>query len=149
MTAARRWRLADETGPSTWEMPGLDVDIRQVARELRRHFRTGHPEPFGDCGISLRLYNTQQVCCGSVIVTQAPWDDGTEWIHASIAHEHRMPAYEELAALKAGVYGPGRYAFQVFAAEDRHVNIHERALHLWGRADGRSPLPDFGVLGTI
>lgn len=149
MTTARRWRLDEETGPSTWEMPGLDVDIRAAVRELRRHFAHGRPEPFGPCGISVRLYSTARVCCGSVIVTQAPWDDGTEWIHASIAHEHRMPTYDELAALKAGVYGPQRFAFQVFAAEDRHISIHDRALHLWGRADGASPLPDFGALGTI
>jgi hypothetical protein len=145
----RRMTLADEHRAAIWEVPGLDVDIRQLHRALARIGRTGKPAAFGECGISIRLYSTSQVCCGSVIVSQAPWDNGVEWIHASVSHETRMPTYGDLDALKAGVYGPHRYAFQVFAPADRHVNIHARALHLWGRADGKSPLPDFGVMGTI
>lgn len=85
---------------------------------------------------------------GSVIVSQFEWK-GVEWIHASIAHRDRMPDYDELVTLHRAVFGEGRYAFQVFAPTEKHVSIHDYALHLWGRADGKSPLPDFAVLGTI
>ena len=43
---------------------------------------------------------------------------------------------------------PG-YAYQVFAPPESHVNIHGNALHLWGRADGKPILPEFGDMGTI
>ena len=46
------------------------------------------------------------------------------------------------------VFAPG-FAYQVFAPPTRHVNIHEHALHLWGRVDGKSITPDFGAFGTI
>lgn len=129
----------------------LAVDPALLARALRKLSpkKIDRPEPFGDCGLMVSLYNSASVRDGSVIVTQAPWDDGIEWLHASIARQHRMPTYDELAALKAGVFGPERYAFQVFAPADRHISIHAHALHLFGRADGKSPLPDFGVMGTI
>lgn len=86
---------------------------------------------------------------GSIIVSQAPHDDGLEWIHASIAFEHRDPTYRELTLLHAGVFGRKRWSYQCFVPDDRHVNIHEHALHLWGRADGQPSLPDFGINGTI
>ena len=53
-----------------------------------------------------------------------------------------------LADLHAAVFGAG-YAYQVFAPPSEHVNIHEFALHLWGRLDGRSALPEFGAGGSI
>jgi hypothetical protein len=37
----------------------------------------------------------------------------------------------------------------MFAPPAEHVNIHERALHLWGRVDGSPVMPNFGVYGTI
>jgi hypothetical protein len=37
----------------------------------------------------------------------------------------------------------------VFAPPSEHVNIHDHALHLWGRLDGARVLPDFGRFGTI
>lgn len=87
---------------------------------------------------------------GSVIVTQSDHDDGVEWIHASIAFADRDPTYEELTVLHRGVFGRRRWAYQVFAPTARHVNIHEHALHLWGRADGTPVLPDFGAaFGSI
>jgi hypothetical protein len=46
------------------------------------------------------------------------------------------------------VFGHG-WSYQVFAPPSQHVNIHEHALHLWGRVDGTNVLPSFGVLGTI
>lgn len=79
---------------------------------------------------------------GSVIVTNAPQDDGHDWVHASVAWRDRMPTYADLKWLHAAVFGDG-WAYQVFAPPSDHVNIHEYALHLWGRADGLPALPDF------
>jgi hypothetical protein len=74
-------------------------------------------------------------CGGSVIVNQDE-RDGAEWIHASIAWTDRMPTYEELVMLKAGVFGDRREAYQVFPPASRHVNIHAHALHLGGGRTG-------------
>jgi hypothetical protein len=78
----------------------------------------------------------------SVIVTCAEALDGNEWVHASIAHRDRMPSYADLKLLHAAVFEDG-WAYQVFAPPGDHVNIHEYALHLFGRLDGRPALPDF------
>lgn len=77
----------------------------------------------------------------SVIVTAAD-HDGLYWVHASIAHVDRMPSYEDLKLLHRAVFGSG-WAYQVFAPPSDHVNIHEFALHLFGRLDGAAALPDF------
>ena len=137
----------DETGPFTYEAEGLDVDIPLLLKALHR-LGPGLPSAHGPCGVGIRLYASSAVCNGSVIVSQAE-HDGAEWIHASIARETFMPTYADLVILKQGAFGPGRYAYQVFPPASHHVNIHERALHLWGRADGKPALPEFGKDGTI
>lgn len=145
----RRITLADEDWPAVREVAGLDVDIPAMARCLRSLAPSvGQPERAGPSAVCVRLYNSKRVCCGSVLASQADWD-GVEWIHASIARENHMPVYTDLACLHEAVFGPDRYAFQVFAPRSAHVNIHAHALHLWGRADGVSPLPEFGKWGTI
>lgn len=78
----------------------------------------------------------------SVIVTCCDQDDGNEWVHASIAHRDRVPSYADLKLLHAAVFDGG-WAYQVFAPPSDHVNIHENALHLFGRLDGKPSLPDF------
>jgi hypothetical protein len=79
---------------------------------------------------------------GSIIVSVAPHADGVEWVHASIAWQTYMPTYADLSRMHAAVYGAG-WAYQVFAPRSSHVNLHEFALHLWGRLDGAAALPDF------
>lgn len=84
----------------------------------------------------------------SVFISAAEFD-GATWVHASIAHhDETMPTYEELVLLHRAVFAGG-YAYQVFAPPSSHVNIHEYALHLWGRADGAPVLPEFGAGGSI
>jgi hypothetical protein len=148
-TAVRgaKFTRADERGPAVAAVEGLAVDIPRLVNALHRH-RPGPPKAFGPCGIGIRLYDSSAVCTGSVIVSQAD-HDGDEWIHASIARERHMPTYDDLVALKRGVFGPDRYAYQVFPPADQHVSIHDRALHLWGRADGKPATPEFGAMGTI
>jgi hypothetical protein len=85
-----------------------------------------------------------------VIVTAFELDD-TEWIHASMTRDNRVPTYEDLCRLHRAVWGEHGYAYQGFYPPATHVNLHEHALHLWGRADGKPVLPDFGAAfgGTI
>lgn len=88
-----------------------------------------------------------------IIVTLGPAADdddftGGDWLHASISVTHRMPTYDELVMLHKAIW-PNGYGYQVFAPPSQHVNIHEYALHLWGRLDGYPCLPEFGAEGTI
>lgn len=96
---------------------------------------------FGPSGLTLTV--TAGGRRGSVVVTQADRDDGEEWLHASVAWADSVPTYEDLTTLHRAVFGRRRWAYQVFAPETEHVNIHEHALHLFGRADGAPALPDF------
>jgi hypothetical protein len=57
---------------------------------------------------------------------------------------NRIPLYVELTEMHRAVMRE-RWAYQVFAPPAEHANIHERALHLWGRLDGANVLPTFGV----
>jgi hypothetical protein len=81
---------------------------------------------------------------GSVIVTAAT-HDGREWTHASIAWKDRMPTYEDVKSLYQAVFAGG-YAYMVFPPPEEHVNIHNYALHLWGRQDGQPALPRFAAI---
>ena len=105
------------------------------------------PRPYGPDGWHMRSIDLIERA--SVVVTAADHDDGAWWVHASIARES-MPTYEDLKRLHRAAYGDG-WAMQVFVPSDEHVDIHEFALHLWGRLDGKRPacLPDFGYLGSI
>ena len=100
------------------------------------------PRPYGPDGWHMRSVDLIQRA--SVIVTAADHDDGTWWLHASIARGDRMPTYQDLVRLHRAAFGDG-YAFQAFVPRDEHVNIHEYALHLLGRLDGKRPacIPDF------
>jgi len=102
--------------------------------------------PFGAAGLVWKLHRDEGDR-GSMIVTQAEYPDGSEWLHASLAWADRDPTYRELAAMKAVVFGRRRPAYMVLPPESEHVNIHEHALHLYGRADGVPQLPDFTMGG--
>ena len=85
----------------------------------------------------------------SVIVSAGIYTDGSTWLHASIAgFGTDLPDWDDLTRLHAAVW-PDGHAYQCFVPRDEHVNLHPSALHLWGRADGRPLLPDFGAWGTI
>jgi hypothetical protein len=103
------------------------------------------PQHFGPDGWFL----VQLDGSGSVIVTTARQDDGIDWVHASWSYNERLPTYEELVVLRSAVWGSTGWAFQVFAPPTAHVSIHQFALHLWGRADGENPFPNFGATGSI
>lgn len=67
--------------------------------------------------------------------------DGNRWLHLSVSHAERLPSYDELAEARRAFIG-GRLAYQIFAPESEHVNIHPNCLHMWAPVDHR-PLPDF------
>jgi hypothetical protein len=99
------------------------------------------PEPFGPDGWMMR-----HRVDGTLIATCAEADDGVEWVHASIAFTDRDPTYLDLKRLHRAVFWRGEgFAYQVFLTGPEHVNIHEHALHLWGRLDGQPVLPRFGM----
>lgn len=111
------------------------LDVLAVRRRLGRGTWSA-PVRFGPDGWLLERLDGR----ARVIVTAAPYG-GDEWVHASIAGPE-MPAYDDLKRLHAAVFGCG-WAYQVFAPPAEHVNLHERALHLFGRLDGKPALPDF------
>lgn len=124
------------------------VDADGIHRRLGTH-EWAKPIQFGEDGWLFRKKNGD----GQAIVTasHAPDDEqltGPQWFHASVSRTSGMPPYGDLVRLHKAVWPEG-YAYQVFAPPAAHINIHPRALHLWGRADGGIVLPDFGMFGTI
>lgn len=111
-------------------------DILGIRRRLGRSDWAA-PKPFGPDGWTF----THHSGASSIILTCAP-HGGDEWVHASIAHRAVMPTYADLKLLHLAVFEDG-WSYQVFAPPSDHVNIHEHALHLWGRVDGKPALPDF------
>lgn len=83
-----------------------------------------------------------------VLLSVGRHDDGRNWLHVSVTVPKRIPFYAELCDVKDLFIGRDRQAIQVFPPRDRHVNIHERCLHLWSCLDGDG-LPDFGRHGSI
>lgn len=100
------------------------------------------PQEFGPQGFMAQVLSRVTGTSGSVIVTQAEVD-GEEWLHASLAWSEQDPSYAEMHALHLAVFGRRRWSYQVNAPTVDHVNIHEHALHLFGRVDGKAMLPDF------
>lgn len=108
------------------------------------------PKQFGITGDGgWALHNLHEH--GSIIVTSGIFvaDSDTEWAHASIAFNDRDPTYSELKRLHAAVWGDNGWAVQIFPPDSDHVNIHNHALHLWGRLDGARFTPDFAPTGSI
>lgn len=111
------------------------IDIMRVRRVMNKGLWKP-PEPYGPDGWTMMRRDRS----GSVIVTCGT-HDGIEVVHASIAYVDHTPTYDDLKLLWSAVFGDA-YAYMVFPPAEQHVNIHEFALHLWGRADGRPMLPE-------
>jgi hypothetical protein len=121
----------------------VNHSLQDVLRKANVTIRSVHR--YGPTGLAMRLHMPDGRD-GSLIVTQAD-DDGREWIHASIAFD-TDPTYADLQLLHHAVYGRRRFAYQQFVPHTDHVNQHEHALHLWGRADGKPVLP-YAKDGTV
>lgn len=120
-----------------------DVPPGRLRREMGRD-HWGPPMEYGPNGWIMQNYNGR----ASVIVSVGRFEDGEEWVHASIARSDRMPDYLDLTMLHRAAFGDG-FAYQCFVPPADHVNFHQQALHLWGRLDGTNVLPDFGAHGMI
>lgn len=111
------------------------------------------PAPFGSDG--WRMLNHDGTA--SVIVSFFYWQPDTSskalgdgWIHASMTRPDDVPSYEDLCRLKRAVWGDRGWAYQYFPPASDHINIHPRALHLWGRTDDQPAMPDFAaIIGSI
>lgn len=124
----------------------VHIDILNIRRRLGKK-EWSLPTEYGPEGWAFRGVDGDK----SVIVTYGVHGDDVKspWLHASIARRDSMPTYEDLVALHYAVWGNNGWAYQVFAPQTEHVNIHPYALHLWGRPDGAAVLPNFGAFGTI
>jgi hypothetical protein len=118
----------------------------ELWRKLGTH-RWAVPKAWGPDGWMLQAKNGDGIVIVTVAPPPIPDDQEADWIHASISRK-TMPTYGDLAKLHQAVW-PDGWAYQMFAPPSEHVNIHERALHLWGRLDGSPVMPNFGVYGTI
>jgi hypothetical protein len=118
------------------------IDILRIRKMLGKNLWRA-PTAFGPDGWKM----VQVTGNGSVLVTCSPHPDdpdGPEYLHASIAYADHMPTYTDLTVLHRAVWGEG-YAYQVFVGGHEHVNIHNHALHLWGRLDGQPMMPKFAM----
>ena len=77
----------------------------------------------------------------TLIISDGEELDGEYWRHISIAHQERMPKYEELVIAKREFAGSDERGYLIFPPEKDHVNIHEFALHLFCPIE-HDPLPD-------
>ncbi len=78
----------------------------------------------------------------TLIISENEELDGEYWRHISIAHQQRMPTYEELTNAKRQFAGADERGYLIFPPEKDHVNIHEFALHIFCPIE-HNPLPDF------
>lgn len=80
-----------------------------------------------------------------VIVSDAYHGDGGVWRHVSVSsHQAPLPTWTELDWCKRAFIGADRFAYQVHAPTEQHVNLRE-VLHVWARMDDHdgAVLPDF------
>lgn len=81
----------------------------------------------------------------SILATAAELD-GRVIIHASMTRADRLPSYDDLVLLHRATWCDGRHpdghAYLCFVPPAEHVNIHPRALHLYGYRDGSRMVPD-------
>lgn len=106
------------------------------------------PIPHGPDGFHYYSLTSDGPRVAYIIVT-GWYHDHAGWLHASMSRPESVPSYDDLVLLHRAVWGATGYSYQVFAPVGDHVNIHDRCLHLWGRADGSPRLPNFAVYGSI
>lgn len=122
-----------------------NIDALAIRKRLGRK-AWSLPMEFGPDGwLFLSIVEDKKI----IVTYGAVGDSAGPWLHASVSRPNRMPDYQDLVDLHFAVWGPEGWAYQVFAPQGDHVNIHPYALHLWGRLDGTPVLPNFGAFGSI
>jgi len=133
------------------DLSELDVNVYRCLKLLRRAWPrlvVASPEAYGPSGFSFAITDRSLIRNGSIIITQLDFD-GDVWIHASIRWNDRDPNAGDLALLKEAVFGPGREAYQIYPPTLLHSTPRKHQLSLWGRADGKPALPEFGDQGAL
>ena len=118
------------------------VNALEIRRRLGPHL-WGPPKPYGPDGWTFTHRSGER----SVIVTVAEHHSTGEWVHASMTGNGRVPDYDDMVHLHQAVFGEG-FSYLQFVPPEYHVNIHEHALHLWGRLDG-TPVMPYAAGGTV
>lgn len=76
-----------------------------------------------------------------VLRSVSTMEDGSLWLHVSLARRSRMPEYSDLVKVKTDFIGEDVEAYMVMAKKADHVNIHQFCLHLWAPGDPKNILP--------
>lgn len=104
------------------------------------------PAPRGWTRLGANIYTNRTTKLKAILSVHRELD-GKRWAHLSISHPRRLPTYYEMKRAKLSFLGDVM-AYQVFAPEDEHINIHSSCLHLWHCLDG-PVLPDFTLGGKV
>ncbi len=75
-----------------------------------------------------------------VLRSIATMEDGSQWIHVSVARRSKMPNWEDLSKVKKDFIGDDLEAYQVMAKASDHVNVHQFCLHLWAPLEEKNKL---------
>ena len=84
----------------------------------------------------------------SVIMSKGEEADGRVWIHFSLAHPHRLPAWAELVRFKEAFLGEESRAIQVLPPRSEWYNAPPYCLHLWV-CETEDVIPDFRKDGKL
>jgi hypothetical protein len=81
-------------------------------------------------------------------ITVQRYEDGRIWLHVSACGRKGkdswyVPSWEEMTRVKNDLIGPDKWAYQVMATVQEHVNINPYCLHMFALLDGAPVLPDF------
>jgi hypothetical protein len=79
---------------------------------------------------------------GLLVIAEVAVYQTIPWLHVSTSFPDRIPAHEDLRAVKAQFVGD-RLAVQVFPQEAEYVNDMPFVLHLWCKLVGERLTPDF------
>lgn len=66
---------------------------------------------------------------------------GAGWDHVSVSLPYRVPAYEEMKAIKRLCFRDDEWAMELHAPPSNHISRHPYCLHLWRPQDVPIPIP--------
>lgn len=103
-----------------------------------RHQDVQWPPRSGNKAASVHIHKIAGL---QVLRSISTMQDGSQWLHVSVARRSRMPEYNDLTKVKKDFIGEDVEAYMVMAKAADHVNIHQFCLHLWAPSDPRLILP--------
>src|SRR5262245_31193901 len=109
--AVRAQREARRSPPEVLEAVAAEVEARRSPGWWLRA-----TAPDGECW-DLTQFHLRMIWSLAVEA------DGRPWLHVSVSHRKRLPNRDEMARVKDWVFGPERYAYEVWPTADRYVNL--------------------------